>query len=59
MLIDGDNILSNDVITLDTSFSMFVYIRAPFRFALIGGNLTVQSTGSHMGIGGGTQIPER
>ena len=49
MLIDGDNILSNDVITLDTSFSMFVYIRAPFRFALIGGNLTVQSTGCHKG----------
>ena len=58
MLIEGDNILSNDVITLDTSFSMFVYIRAPFRFALIGGNLTVQSTGSHRGIGGGSQIPE-
>ena len=58
MLIDGDNILSNDVITLDTSFSMFVYIRAPFRFALIGGNLTVQSTGSHRVIEGGTQIPE-
>ena len=58
MLIDGDNILSNDVITLDTNISMFVYIRAPFRFALIGGNLTVQSTGSHRVIGGGTQIPE-
>ena len=58
MLIEGDNILSNDVITLDTSFSMFVYIRAPFRFALIGGNLTVQSTESHRVIGGGTQIPE-
>ena len=55
MLIDGDNILSNDVITLDTSFSMFVYIRVPFRFALIGGNLTVQSTGCHRGIGGETQ----
>ena len=54
MLIDGDNILSNDVITLDTNISMFVYIRAPFRFALIGGNLTVQSTGSHRVIGGGT-----
>ena len=58
MLIDGDNMLSNDVITLDTTFSMFVYIRAPFRFALIGGNLTVQSTGCHRGIGGETQIPE-
>ena len=37
---------------------MFVYIRARFRFALIGGNLTAQSTGSHGGIGGGIQIPE-
>ena len=26
-------------------FSMFVYIPARFRFALIGGNLTAQSTG--------------
>ena len=58
MLIDGDNILSKDVITPDTNISMFVYIRSPFRFALIGGNLTVQSTGSHRVIGGGTQIPE-
>ena len=46
MLIGGDDI-SNDVITLSTRFSMFVYIRARFRFALIGGNLTAQSTGSH------------
>ena len=38
MLIGGDDI-SNDVITIGT-FSMFVYIRARFRFALIGGNLT-------------------
>ena len=53
MLIGGDDI-SNDVITLATCFSMFVYIRARFRFALIGGNLTAQSTG----IGGGIQIPE-
>ena len=51
MLIGGDDI-SNDVITLGTCFSMFVYIRARFRFSLIGGNLTVQSTGSHRGIGG-------
>ena len=57
MLIGGDDI-SNDVITLGTCFSMFVYIRARFRFALIGGNLTAQSTGSHRGIGGGIQIPE-
>ena len=42
MLIGGDDI-SNDV----TCSSMFVYIRARFRFALIGGNLTAQSTGSH------------
>ena len=38
MLIGGDGI-SNDVITLGTCFSMFVYIRARFRFALIGENL--------------------
>ena len=37
---------------------MFVYIRACFRFALIGGNLTAQSMGSHRGIGGGIQLPE-
>ena len=37
---------------------MFVYIRARSHFALIGGNLTAQSTGSHRGIGGGIQIPE-
>ena len=36
---------------------MFAYIRARFRFALIGGNLTAQST-SRMGNGGGIQIPE-
>ena len=43
MLIGGDDI-TNDVITLGTCFSMFVYICASFRFALIGGNLTAQST---------------
>ena len=37
---------------------MFTYIRARFRFALIGGNLTAHSTGSHRGIGGRIQIPE-
>ena len=58
MLIGGDDI-SNDVITLGTCFSMFVYIRARIRFALIGGNLTAQSTGSHRGIGGKIQIPEK
>ena len=57
MMIVGDDI-RNDVITLGTCFSMFVYIRARFRFELIGRNLTAQSTGSHRGIGGGIQIPE-
>ena len=50
----GGDASSNDVIT----FSMFVYIRARFRFALIDGNLTAPSTGSHRGIGSGIQIPE-
>ena len=57
MLIGGDDI-SNDVITLGTCFLMLVYIRTRFRFALIAGNLTAQSTGSHRGIEGGIQIPE-
>ena len=52
MLIGGDDI-SNDTITLGMCFSMLVYIRTPFPFALIGGNLTAQSTVSHRGIGGG------
>ena len=56
MLIGGDDI-SNDVITLGTCFSMFVYIRARIRFALIGGNLTAQSTGNDRRNGG--RIPER
>ena len=43
MLIGGDDI-SNDVITLGTRFSIFVYIIcARFHFALIGGNLTARS----------------
>ena len=50
---DGGDGISNDVITLGTCLSMFVYIRTRLRFSLIGGNLTVQSTGSHMGIEGG------
>ena len=37
---------------------MFVNIQAHFHFALIGGNLTAQSTGSHKGIGSGIQILE-
>ena len=45
MLIGRDDI-SNDVITLGTCFSIFVYIRALFRLALIGGNRTTQSTGA-------------
>ena len=49
-LLIGENDISNDVITLGTCFSMFVYIRARFRFQLIGRNLTAQSTGSHRGI---------
>ena len=36
----GEDDISNDVITLGTCFSTFAYIRASFRFALIGGNLT-------------------
>jgi len=54
MLIGGDDI-SNDVIT-SMCFSMFVYICTRFCFALIGGNLTAQLTGSHRGIGGKIQI---
>ena len=45
ILIGGDDI-SNDVIFQCTCFSMFVYIRARFRYALIGGNLAVQVPGS-------------
>ena len=52
MLIGGYDI-SNDIITLGTFFSMFVYIRVRSCFALIGGNLTAQLTGSHRGIGSG------
>ena len=57
MLIGGDD-TSNDAVTLGTCFSMFVYNRASFLFALIGGNLTAQSTGSHGRIGGRIQIPD-
>ena len=39
----GDDDISNDVITLGTYFSMFVYIRSRFRFALIGGISTSSS----------------
>ena len=57
MLIDGDDI-SKDFITLDRCFSMFVYIHARVPFALIGGNLTAQLTGSCREIGGGIHVPE-
>ena len=57
MVIGGDD-CSNDIVTLGTCFPMFVYICARFRFSLIGGNLTGQSTGRRRGIGGGIQIPE-
>ena len=42
----GKGDICNDVIILGSCFSMFVYIRARFRFALIGRNLKAQSTGS-------------
>ena len=37
-------------------FSMFVYIHACFRLALIGGNLTAQLMGSHGRIEGRSQV---
>ena len=57
ILIGRDDI-SNDVITLGMWFSMSVYIRACFHFALMGKNLKAQSTGRKRGIGGGIQILE-
>ena len=54
---EGDD--SNVVISLGTCLSMLVYIRARFRFALIGGNLKAQSSWSHREIGRGIQIPEK
>ena len=53
-LLIGRDDISNDVITLDTFFLMLVFIRARFGLALIGGNLTAQSTRSHRDLG----IPE-
>ena len=41
--------ISNEVISPGTSFSMFVYIHARFRFALNGGNLTARSDGELQG----------
>ena len=52
----GRNDSSNDVITLGKCFSMFVYFRTRFHFALTGGNLTAQSTWNHRGIVGGIRI---
>ena len=43
----GRDDISNDVSTLGSCFSMFVYILAHFHFVLIGRNLTAQSTESH------------
>ena len=57
MLIGGDDI-SNDVITPHV-FLMFVYICAPFHFALIGGNPTAESKGSNRGIGGEFKFQRR
>ena len=58
MLIGGDDI-GNEIVTLGTCFLTFdIYIFARFRFTLIDGNPTAQSTGSHRGIGGGIQIAE-
>ena len=57
-MLNGGDDNTNDVITFGTCFSMLVYICARFRFALIVGNLTAQSPGSHRGIGDGIPIPE-
>ena len=42
----GRDDISNDIITLGTCFSKFVYIRARFHFALIGRNLTAPQGGT-------------
>ena len=57
MLIGGDEI-SNDVITLGKCFSMFVYIRARFPFALIEGISQFSRRGATGDIGDGVYIPE-
>ena len=54
----GGNDIGNVIFTPGMCFSMFVYIHTCFPFALIGGNLTAQSKGSHREIGGGIQILE-
>ena len=58
MLSGEDDIIVMVTVPSLMSFSMFVYIHACLCFAPIGGNLTVQSTGSHWGIGDKSQIPE-
>ena len=55
----GEDYISNDVITLGACFQVFfkVCLHSPsFRFPLIGGNLTAQSTRSHRAIVGGIQF---
>ena len=59
-MLNGGDVISNDVITLGECFHAFFnvcLILACFRFALIDGNLTAQWTGSHGGVRGGIQIP--
>ena len=41
-----------------TSLPLARVFQCLFTIALIGGNLTARSTGSHRGTGGGIQIPE-
>ena len=56
MLIGGDDISNYVICPCRVLFT--VYISACFRFALIGGNPTAQSTGNHGGIGGEIKISE-
>ena len=57
MLIGRDDI-SNDVSTLGSCFSMFVYILAHFHFVLIGRNLKNPLKNDGEPQGNGIQIPE-
>ena len=45
----GGGDIGNDVITLGSCFSMFVYIRARFRFALISGKSDTSDDGEPQG----------
>ena len=56
MLIRGDDIDYDDVITLGMCFSMFVDFCVYFCFALISENLTAQSMESHRGIEGSCKL---